>query len=727
MFSNIPCCDLFRKCTSENGESCGLKCNKMDGRITLLYDNELPKVNSKEDLDCFNDRLKGIIDNYNKAIKATDPYLIKSATHKMIENRPYVYYRCQYSRLMEYFFPVFHAGKVIAVLMHGQCFPPDFDKKEMFKEERKRTDEIELDEWINNNIGEEYFSNPVQIEDRLKYISKQIKMIEGKVLDVVKAKSQEYVSDRFYKIEEEYRKNINSTDVITDNFSDNLGDLGKKIESIEKKIKSYREALDSTLKEIFNQFNHDDKEGFIRIYAMESSLANKVNPYKDGFSIIGDSASNEDKMSPCKIIFEKELILEKVKEIERKQNKENGKRTIEGEDLLNCMKLERRENLISMGLDIKKDIFRMEISFTSQVAYVIWEKYSKLINIEHEQYEQYNSYLKLMYHTLLEPYFILKGMQLEKDLEASMRISVHESAQIIPSILRAINNLESRELLDGETTTYRGPDQIIIPSYKIIDASLRLLLLEGLFNRSSLIFKEQKELKLKRFDFHRIIYATESLFQEKANWDNMQKINVSIAPELNAYSLKTDYGSFSHVLFNLTDNAIKHGLFGSNIYIKAAFQHNNKKKIIISIISYGERIEEVDRKRIFNLYFRSDKAKKIEGMGIGLFLVKKLCNLLGYEVECVPSKEITNYNLPIKYHYCKQNPGFIQDTSLTDNILNILKKENERETNTVVNTNANYEQWEIGGSEMKSKIFLPTYRNEFQITIPIKENDLKIL
>jgi len=249
LYPNMNCCELFRKCDKGN---CKLMCDAIDSRTVLLYDKKLPKINHEKDWAYFNDKLKEIITDYNKEIA---PDLIEMNTFEYYcngngkENRPYVYYQCKYSRLMEYSFPIFHAGKVIAVLMHGQCFPSKFDRKEMFKEYRTgfgifRTNRdksrIELDKWIKK-MDKEFFlnsENPMN-KDRLEYVSKQIKMFEDKIQDAIKAKSQEYVSKKFYEIEDTFRKNINSTDIISDNFEDNLEDLGKKIEDIDKKIKNY--------------------------------------------------------------------------------------------------------------------------------------------------------------------------------------------------------------------------------------------------------------------------------------------------------------------------------------------------------------------------------------------------------------------------------------------------------------------------------------------------------
>ena len=733
LFTNIPCCSLFRQCTSKDGKRCEHKCNEMDGRIALLYDKELPKINHKEDWNCFNDKLKEIINNYNNVIGPNDPYLIKFGTHphhnenREIVYRPYVYYQCKYSHFMEYSFPVFHAGKVIAVLMHGQCFPSNLNKDDIFKEYRGGTDanRKNLDKWINNNINEEDLSlhDPMD-NNRLEYISRQIRMLEGKVQDAVRAISKEYVSEQFFEIERRFRRQINWVGKNTiSNSNDKLESLRKEIEDLNGNIKNYSKILKHTLKKILETFN---LEGFIRIYFIESPIVNQVNTNKDVFNIIGDS--DYDPKNPNHTYSK--IIFNKIK-------KRNG--TLDKKDLLE-LKTDQEEPYLPekywgkvAGFDPQaKDIFRMQFSFSYQIAYIIWEKYDN-VDIESEQYGEYVTYWESMYHTLLEPYVIYERMRLEKDLESTMRISSHESAQVIPLVINMINSQESYEFLADEVGKYKGPSEITKPAKTIIDASHRLSLLSGLFKRLSDIFKDEKP-DLKYFDFHRIIYAPYSLFQEEAFSDKYQSITIRIDEDLKNYLLKTDYDYLSHILFNLMDNAIKYGLRGSNIRINARLHRKmvgevyNIKEVTISVVSYGDKIEDTDKEKIFELYYHSMNAERTEGMGIGLFLVKKLCNLLEYKIECLSTK-IANYNLPLKYHYCMQNPYYLKYLSLYSESREILKKKFEDNIKEAVNTYDLSDKWSITVDHLqwgeKPELSRSTYKNEFKITIPIKAGDLK--
>ena len=192
-----------------------------------------------------------------------------------------------------------------------------------------------------------------------------------------------------------------------------------------------------------------------------------------------------------------------------------------------------------------------------------------------------------------------------------MRLSVHESAQIIPAVIDTINNKESLKTLEYGSE-YRGNYYVTKPIHKIIDVSYRLKVLERLFGRSTMVFKNDPP-DCEWHDFHRIVYATESLFKQRATDNNRQRIILDFKGELRRYNLFTDYAYLSHILFNLVDNAIKYGLRGSNIYIVVDCQYHtvyekiNKKgieNITISVINYGDEIPSSERENIFGLYVR---------------------------------------------------------------------------------------------------------------------------
>ena len=521
-------------------------------------------------------------------------------------------------------------------------------------------------------------------EEKLWSTVKRIEFIEEKIKEKINVIANRYVTTKFQEFEKEFRLNLKQINE-------------KRVDALEQ----FKKVLNKTLQSINNTFN---SEGFIRIYSIKSKFEGTSKA--DEFDLIGNSSHDNDSYKYSKIIL---------------QGINNLNENIEKDELLkNYVKY------LPSNFNKYKDILRLIIPFTSQMAYLIWKRYENWKEDYREQFSIYSTSLNIMYHSLMEPFIILKSIKLEETLEMSMRLSVHESAQIIPAVINSINNEESLKTLE-DGSKYHGNYHITKPAHVIIDSSYRLRLLEGIFRRSTMIFKDEPPFG-EWYDIHRIVYATESLFQQRATYDNRQRIILDYNRKLSSYYLFTDYAYLSHILFNLIDNAIKYGLRGSNIYIKADCKYEpnyevvNKKvinNINISVINYGDEIPELERENIFELYTRSGN-RRVEGMGIGLFLVKKLVKLLGYDIEC-KSDKIENYHLPAKYHYIKQNPNFENNKSFSSNILQYLQKHVSLSNKELI-INSDIYDWIIGEMELIELIIRPTYRNEFQITIPIKMN-----
>jgi len=491
--------------------------------------------------------------------------------------------------------------------------------------------------------------------------------------------------------------------------------LAKKIEGLNISINSYEDLLNRTLKEILSQFNLDvPKKNFIRIYAIESSIANRKNPNKNAFNIIGDSSYEmpSDPNTPDDRKYKKPIF----NKIEKRD------KPIKNKELWDTIPVREKEPIFpkkyweTLGdFNPDTDDICVEFAFSFQIGYLIWERYDEKLDKESYQFIEYKKYLNLMNHTLLEPYIILEMMKSEAGHENTMRITSHESAQPIQAVLSAINNGETYTALK-EGTIIKKDETMTIPKSKIVEASYRLSLLNNVAKRLSNIFKEEDPI-LKLSYFSQIIRGTESMFREEAYSNNRQHIIVTFPEELQMYYLNTNADYLRHILFNLMDNAVKYGFRGSNIQIKVEFYHSvktpkphivaNANNISISVISYGAKIEEKDKERIFELYFRSKQAEDKPGMGIGGFLVEKLCHLLGYNIEC-NSEKVVDYHLPVQFHYAEQNGKSGYD-GMDRQLLN-----------DVVNQGIPKKDWDIYPNEYEELRSQHTYKNEFIITIPVK-------
>ena len=82
------------------------------------------------------------------------------------------------------------------------------------------------------------------------------------------------------------------------------------------------------------------------------------------------------------------------------------------------------------------------------------------------------------------------------------------------------------------------------------------------------------------------------------------------------------------VIYNLTDNAMKFASPGSTITIRL---YKKGSKAYVSIKNIGEPIPENDLPYIFDRFHKSDRSRSLDkdGLGLGLYLVKKIVNSHG--------------------------------------------------------------------------------------------------
>ena len=85
-------------------------------------------------------------------------------------------------------------------------------------------------------------------------------------------------------------------------------------------------------------------------------------------------------------------------------------------------------------------------------------------------------------------------------------------------------------------------------------------------------------------------------------------------------------------LVNLIDNAIKYSEPGSSVEIESCRENG---RILISVRDHGCGISEKHIQRVFERFYRVDRARsrKLGGTGLGLSIVKHIANVHGGKVE----------------------------------------------------------------------------------------------
>ncbi|SHL30972.1 HAMP domain-containing sensor histidine kinase [Flavobacterium chilense] len=156
--------------------------------------------------------------------------------------------------------------------------------------------------------------------------------------------------------------------------------------------------------------------------------------------------------------------------------------------------------------------------------------------------------------------------------------------------------------------------------------------LEGLLVLSGLELSEPQQMEMVRID--EILW---NVLEKKAIEYPESKVSVHLNAIADHEDLLSVYAN-KHMLFialyNILDNAIK---FSSPAPVDV-FAYSNKGKLEIKITDQGPGISDTDKDAIFELFFRSDNTRHIQGQGLGLFITMQILRL--HEINVTLTSEL---------------------------------------------------------------------------------------
>jgi len=147
------------------------------------------------------------------------------------------------------------------------------------------------------------------------------------------------------------------------------------------------------------------------------------------------------------------------------------------------------------------------------------------------------------------------------------------------------------------------------------------------------------------FNFSKLLRKEIENYFSKNYLNNNFNLKTHIEDEL---YLRGEAEKFSMVLQNLFSNAKKFSIDSLDVTIKA-FKNNNK--IILEVADKGIGIDDDDKIKVFNKFYRTEKAEKlgILGFGLGLNLVKTIVEEASGKIEILdnhPNGTIIKITLP---------------------------------------------------------------------------------
>ncbi len=167
----------------------------------------------------------------------------------------------------------------------------------------------------------------------------------------------------------------------------------------------------------------------------------------------------------------------------------------------------------------------------------------------------------------------------------------------------------------------------------IYDESNYLLnLINGILDISK-IEAGKFEINLNHFSFSKVLFNVTNYLKPKLSEKNLE-LEYEIDLDMNLYS---DEERLKQILFNIIGNAIKFTNEGGKILIKSKLFN---EKLDIHIIDNGIGLSKDKIQQLFTPFQQFNQPKQIKnpGTGLGLYLTKKLVNLLGGNIS-VESEE----------------------------------------------------------------------------------------
>lgn len=166
------------------------------------------------------------------------------------------------------------------------------------------------------------------------------------------------------------------------------------------------------------------------------------------------------------------------------------------------------------------------------------------------------------------------------------------------------------------------------------------------------------EIKLTAVNLQELLQDITTIFRPIAKRKNLAFVCEDFADS--SHEVLLDELRVRQVLVNLINNAIKFTGEG-NVELETAWDND---KIVFKIKDTGSGMSESLRKDMFKAFKRGEGARKEQGVGLGLSIVKQLVDLMDGEIDCESSIGIGStftITLPAKKHVSEENTSIAEE------------------------------------------------------------------
>lgn len=286
-------------------------------------------------------------------------------------------------------------------------------------------------------------------------------------------------------------------------------------------------------------------------------------------------------------------------------------------EILGIRQMDHRFDDIFPGIGVKASFDTLLEQQIFEVKRILIEYERKYLNIHFAPYQNIDGEPEGMVVVLQDVTKQQKLDQMRKEFVANVS---HELRTPLTTVKGYAETLADGAIDDKEVA-------VQFLNVIISEADRMTALVKDLLELSRLDNK-QVQLEVAQVDFAQIIRETASAY-------NLNEIkngqDIIVECHNNKIFIEVDSARVKQVLHNIISNAIKYNTEKGQIRIVTA---NHGKYIEVQISDSGIGIPEEDMGRIFERFYRVDKARsgKMRGTGLGLAIAKEIMELHGGEI-----------------------------------------------------------------------------------------------
>jgi signal transduction histidine kinase len=143
----------------------------------------------------------------------------------------------------------------------------------------------------------------------------------------------------------------------------------------------------------------------------------------------------------------------------------------------------------------------------------------------------------------------------------------------------------------------------------------------------------RKQYRVQAHDAFQLVRATLADFSEQATAQAFRvEADLDSSEGSFAARIQVDEEAFCRAVRNLLDNAMKYSPVCRKVWVNGAIEDH---RVLISVRDQGMGIDAAEKRAIFQKFVRGQAAKNagIKGTGIGLAMVKQICEAMGGEIR----------------------------------------------------------------------------------------------